>query len=734
MLLASLVAINVQVPVQSYTPPGGWPEGQPYFTLWAVVNEDPYWGMYGGYHDIWYKLQPEIAKIGINLEIFSGALHDFWWLIWEEPFGGRPPGKPPYGWDLAALEWRLHPQGMLWMDGLVLSKNVPPYGSNVFPYLNRKSDWLYWKMQMSFDAELRQGYAWAWQEELMHNPPMINIYYSYVYHVRGRYIQGYDPTVWWYDVSNLRINVTGLEELLPPSVLHRLTVEKTIIYGVAEAWWSYLPIYVDTNAEEQFANLVWGTLYKPTVDPWPTEGEVPPPQHYTLKPWLANDFPQDMGWETDPTDRKQVYRVRIPLREGVLWSDGHPFDAQDVKFTYDYVLDKYMLATAYGDFAHIIKRVEYVNATNPVDPNWDPCSIDLILYEPYVDLPLILANTRGAGIMPYHRLKDIYPRYLRGSPENKIYAYAKTVPTIGPYTWYSESTPAGYSDITFVRNPNYFGYNTSIVGSPAWGPYNIEKIILKYVPDAEVRFADVQTHAIDFGEYPKPPVHSWDPRVPVEFFEELKKDPTFLVYVVPHSASNGVWMNLNSPNLSNRYVRLALAYAIPYPDIFAEILPSWGIVDPLPGISFVHPWQYYTEPEELGGTQVQLFHNKLEPYMYDLAKAKRYLDMYLQSRADLYPNQAVGPVGDADFDGKVDLDDLWYWLDEYGNAPLTRAIDWWDMTWTEGVYPWPVESGTSVAPGNDIDPDFDNSGTVGPEDFPLWFNNWGREYPFPGAW
>ncbi len=94
---------------------------------------------------------------------------------------------------------------------------------------------------------------------------------------------------------------------------------------------------------------------------------------------------------------------------------------------------------------------------------------------------------------------------------------------------------------------------------------------------------------------------------------------------------------------------------------------------------------------------------------------------------------AKGPVGDADFDGIVDLDDLWYWLDEYGNAPLTRQIDWWDPAWSEGVYPWPVADGASVAPGNDIDPDFNNDGTVGPEDFPLWFDNWGKEYPFPGA-
>ena len=724
VLLASIAAVNVQVHVQSYTLPAGWPEGPPYFTLWAVREGD--W-LFPGYpwEDLWSILDPVFEEIGIDLQIYIlGDMYDKWHLVLEAPLGGRPPGKPPSAWDLTEMEWRLNPQGMLGIDGLILSKNIPPYGNNVFPYLNKKSDELYWRMQTSFDPVVRQRYAFAWQEELMHNPPMINMYYPYVYHVRGRYIQGYDPTVWWYDLSSLCVNVTGLEELLPPNILHRVTEEKTIIYGVAERWWSYLATYVETRTEELYQNLVSGTLYKSSLDPWPAEGKVPPSRDYTLKPWLASEFPQDVVWETDLTDGTQVYRVNVPLREGVLWSDGHPFDAQDVKFTYDLILNKYALSSAYGDFAPIVKRVEYVNATDPEDPKWDPYSIDLILYGPYVDLPLALANTWGTGIMPYHALKDISAAHLRGSPENKMFAHAKLLPQIGPFAYEDEGVPVGYSDITFVRNPNYFGYNESIVGTPAWGPYNVERIILQYIPDAATRFATIQTHEIDFGEYLPDPV---------EVYEELKKDPTLLVYVVPHTASNGLWMNLNNPNLSNRYVRLALAHAIPYPNIFTQILPSYGIVDPLPGRSFVHPWQYYTEPEELGGTQVQIFHNKLEPYTYDLAKAKQYLDMWYYSQTN--KDYTKGAVGDANFDGKVNLDDLFLLIDKWSETPPYK-IDWWPPEGWIGpeVYPWPVEEGASVAPGNDIDIDFDNDGdTADPDDFLFWLYNWGKEYPFPGA-
>ncbi len=209
----------------------------------------------------------------------------------------------------------------------------------------------------------------------------------------------------------------------------------------------------------------------------------------------------------------------------------------------------------------------------------------------------------------------------------------------------------------------------------------------------------------------------------METFEGMMSDPTLLVYKVPHMASNGVWMNFNNPNLSNRYVRLALAHAIPYADIFKDVLPSWGIVDPIAGGSFILPWQYYQ------GTQ--LFNTEMPLYTHDIAKAQQYLDMWLYAQTGT--NHTKGCVGDANFDGKVDLDDRWYWNAEFGNAPYTRLIEWLDPDWYSS-YPWPIASGGSVAPGNDIDPDFDNNGIVGPEDYAHWLVNVGKEYPFPGAW
>jgi ABC-type transport system substrate-binding protein len=724
LIIAISFLENRSRPVAASTPPE-----EPYFTLHAILSPYPGWWLPRDieYLDIWIEIQPELAKIGIDLQLhYLSDMYDVWELLWSPhvPEGGQEPGAPMLGWDTAMQEWRLQPQGMLWMDKIILSKNLingPEGGSNTFPYLNRESDSFYWMMQTNFDVATRKAYADAWQAELMHNPPIINIFYPHTYHVRGRYIEGYDPTVWWYDTSHLRLNLTRVQEMYDAGNLSainydRLYNQKTIVYCVEEDWWSYLVTYVDSRTEELYQNLISGTLYKSSLDPWPAEGETPPPQDYTLKPWLASSLPQNIGWETD-WDSNQVYRVRVPLRTGVLWSDGHPFDAEDVVWTInENILDPSLGCTATGDFTSVVKRAEYIGNYTPGSPSYNATALDLILYEPYVDLPLVLANTWGGGILPSHYFNSI--PITRTDIENTCpFCFPEPVPSIGPFKLLDEGTPLGSTWISFEKNDKFFGYNTSIVGSPAWGPYDIDKIILENVLYLDDRLSKIQLHDAELAE------PQAVPPPPFETFYELMSDPTLLVYNVPYMASNGVWMNFNNPNLSNRYVRLAIAHAIPYANIFKDVLPSYGITNPIPGGSFVLPWQYYQ------GTQ--LFNSEMSRYTYNLTIAQQYLDMwrYAQTGETEY---AKGPVGDSDFDGIVDLDDLLYWYEEFGNAPYTRQIEWLDPDWYSS-YPWPKTGGT-VAPGNDIDPDFNNNGVVGAEDYGPWLANFGKQYPFLGAW
>ncbi len=184
-------------------------------------------------------------------------------------------------------------------------------------------------------------------------------------------------------------------------------------------------------------------------------------------------------------------------------------------------------------------------------------------------------------------------------------------------------------------------------------------------------------------------------------YEWMRDPPAVIIYYPsPYQCARGIAFNLHHPVLRYRYVRGAIARAIPYADIFTDVLPNRGIVDPKPGIAAVLPSYYY------GG--VQLLNSELPLYTYDLVKAQRYLDMWFYSQTGT--DHTKGCVGDANFDGKVDLDDRFLWGEEFNNAP----------------YDIPYAPYT-------IDADFDNNGFVGGSDYGLWLATAGNEYPYDWA-
>ena len=713
LLISALVASNI-APTRALPPTE--------FTMNAILSPDPFWGYYGGYWAIWDEWGPELAKIGIDLDKhYQGDIYAIWELCWSPsvPEGGYPGGSPPHAWDAIIMEWWTQPQGMLWMDAIALSQNLvngPLGGVNIQPYLSQASDEFYWGMQTTFDANARKAYADLWQAQLFHDAPWISIYSPHTYDVQGVYFEGYNGYCWTTNVNHVRINRTKVYQMheadeLSDAAYNRLYNQKVVQYAASEAWWNFLPPYVDSYTEEEFQALLFHTLYRMSVDPWPTEDNpAAPPTDYEVIPWLAASDPINLGWEPDSTDGKQVYRVRIPLRTGVQWSDGHKFNATDVEWTInDIILDFSLGCTATGDFAPVVKRAEI----------HDEYTVDLILYEPYVDLTLILANDWGQAIVPYHHFDGVPPTITH--PANKKMTGptgAVNVPTLGPMKYKDEGPSPGYSWLELEKNPNYFGYGLG------WGPYDVDGWIFKYTPEASQRLLDLQTHTCDYGEYPTSPV---------EVFEGFMDDPGFKAYTDFYPSVNPLWLNFNNIVISNRYVRQAIAHTIPYNDIYKDVLPSWGVIEPIPGGSLIHPFQYYQG--------IQLWNTELPIYTYNIAKAQKYLDMWRYSQDyitrpgnELPANYNKGPVGDANFDGKVDLDDLYEWYDTYGTAPLTKQIDWLDPSWTTGGgYPWPAGSGCSLAPGNDIDADFDNSNDVTLADYDLWYANVGKVYPFAGA-
>ncbi|UCH69978.1 MAG: hypothetical protein JSV29_07035, partial [Candidatus Bathyarchaeota archaeon] len=194
----------------------------------------------------------------------------------------------------------------------------------------------------------------------------------------------------------------------------------------------------------------------------------------------------------------------------------------------------------------------------------------------------------------------------------------------------------------------------------------------------------------------------------------------FWVFNSPIPATRHLMFNLNHPVLSNRYVRQAIAHAIDYPHIVDDILPPYCLKGTLQATPVwpMMEWAYPTPPDEV-------LYN-IGPYEYNIPVAQQYMNMWKYSLAENTgtPNPtppppynpdpdlvALGPVGDNDFSGFVEMSDFFIWAENVGTYP----DDW----------PWYA--------GQDIDPDSNNDGYVELADFYRWRENIGEQYPFDGA-
>ncbi len=682
----------------------------PYFSIEATITDDPYWGYYGGYHDVWDRIQIELAKINITLTIEQNGMYIWWSRVWDTGWNHTGYETAIPGWDVTMFEWWLQPHAVEpWFASMILN-NMTPYegGFNIHPWMNKYADELVMKGLTSFDAVTRKNYLWAWQEEWMKDPPIAEVYYPRIYEAMASYLIGYDSSgCWWYDAKHLDINSTEFELTLAPTGSNpnptRYSVgDDTLFYAISEEVWGWSPMYMDSYSEENFGVLCYDTLYTWSLDwtdaEWLKAGIVEPaPEDWLIVPELASDY---------PTILDGGYRMRVPLREGVLWSDqdpAHPragteMNATDVKFTFDLTLNVDLEATGYGDFAYVIDSVEVVPLAEglggklcPYTDTWiDPYKVDFILKFPHPDFTSVLSNDWGGGsIIPWSQEFENAVNAHPSPPLKNHVTYTHWYdmhPGTGPYVVTDYSVSQNY--IKLERNDLHWGYGLG------YGPH-VSTIYLKFISDAGQRKTQLELNNIDFGEYPFANVSQ---------FEDYKTWDNLKVFEYDYPASNGVWFNFNNQYLSNCYVRKAIAHAIPYSDIYSEILPGWGVKTAYTGKTHILPHHYY-EGEPLFNTAVQ-------PFTYDIALAGEYMKMWAYAQPAYAPQGsgevALGPVGDANFDGVVNFDDFFVYAKWRGS--------------TIGEWTWD--------PGCDIDPDFDNSGGVAyPFDFDLWMNNYRNEYP-----
>ena len=178
------------------------------------------------------------------------------------------------------------------------------------------------------------------------------------------------------------------------------------------------------------------------------------------------DYEGDLAAEVPTTQNGGVsadgLTITYKLRQGVRWADGQPFTADDVKFTYDAIMNP----------ANTISGKSVYGKIDSLTVK-DPYTVELKMKEPYAAYAEFFSYP--VGILPKHALGSL-PDLNKADFNRKPFG-------TGPYR-VTDWQAANF--IQLEANPNYYK------GAPKIG-----RVVVRIVPDKNTQLAQVRANETD---------------------------------------------------------------------------------------------------------------------------------------------------------------------------------------------------------------------------------------------
>ncbi len=222
--------------------------------------------------------------------------------------------------------------------------------------------------------------------------------------------------------------------------------------------------------------------------------------------------------------------VTFHLREGVLFHDGTPFNAQAVEFGLKRVLDPDLASPHHKKYAGIIEAVEVV----------DDLTITLQLME------------RNAAFLPLYMISAATVPVSPTAVETLGEDFALSPVGTGPYK-FDEYRPDEH--VKLVRFDDFWGGKPPLAG-----------MIFKPIPEPLTRVIELLTGNVDLVL-----------DVPVEELNRLEADPSIVVQSDAMSTCRGLWFHHVGEPFNDPRVRLAFALGLNKDEIFEAFLKGFAI-------------------------------------------------------------------------------------------------------------------------------------------------------------
>jgi peptide/nickel transport system substrate-binding protein len=211
------------------------------------------------------------------------------------------------------------------------------------------------------------------------------------------------------------------------------------------------------------------------------------------------------------------------LRQGVKFHNGKDFKAEDVKFTFDKIMDKDFGSPRRPNFT----AIDHLNVV-------DDYTVQFVLAHPYAPI-----------------LTQLETMYIE--PNSADIDFSKTPVGTGPFTfveWVSGQ------DITVAKNPNYW---------QAGQPY-LDSVVFRPIVEPSTRVVDLQSGNVDLLN-----------AVPLKDVGTLQKDSSVQVWSVAGVVRDHVGFNMTrAPFKDNPNLRKAIAWAVDRQTIADQLLYGLG--------------------------------------------------------------------------------------------------------------------------------------------------------------